>query len=223
MGCIKRWLSLSCLALACAAVALPATATAGKGRKHRSKKAKRGKRGKKGKWGKGKWGKGKRGKGKRGKGKKGKGGGGEDNEGGGEVELPGDGFGERWKVRGAGQRLHFTFGGAFIRDTAGIRGQFVLDVHPLAPTGTTLSLACRYTDFVDFIIEDNVATFEARGRCRRLDTAGEISMVDVHNEFRIVDNGDSGDLIDVEFVGTTGIAVPGGALDFGNLEVLGAY
>jgi len=121
-------------------------------------------------------------------------------------------------VEGAGQRLHFSFGGSVKLKGNKARGQFVLVVHPLAPQGSTLAVACKYNKFTEVTITAASATFRAEGRCERLLTNGTFEPFDAINVFQIV-NGDTTDSIDVNFVGPTGVAVPGGALDFGNFNL----
>ncbi len=121
-------------------------------------------------------------------------------------------------VEGAGQRLHFSFGGSVKLKGTKARGQFVLVIHPLAPQGTTLVVACKYNKFSNVVISAASATFRAEGRCERLMANGTFEPFDAINEFQIV-NGETVDSIDVNFVGPTGVAVPGGALEFGNFNL----
>ena len=165
----------------------------------------------KGKSPKGKGGKGWPGKGGKGKGGKGKGGKGK----GGKPKVIGT-------VSGAGQRMAFSFGGQLrARDDGSVKGKFYLSAHPLSPPGNMLNVSCIYNTFSEMTIEDDTATFRATGRCRRLNTDGSIDTIEAQNLIQIVDNG-SNDAIDVNFVGSTGIAVPGGTLSFGDFQVTGA-
>lgn len=121
-------------------------------------------------------------------------------------------------IEGAGQRLHFSFGGRIRLRNGRAMGNFGVVVHPLAPQGATLVVACRYTQFSNVSITAESATFRGEGRCERLLSNGNFESVPAVNDFQIV-NGDPNDSIDVNFVGDTGIAVPGGALDHGNFTL----
>jgi hypothetical protein len=120
-------------------------------------------------------------------------------------------------IEGAGQRLHFSFGGSVKLKGNKARGQFVLVAHPLAPQGNTLTIACKYKKFSEVVITAGSATFRAEGKCERLLSNGTFEPFDAINVFQLV-NGDTTDSIDVNFVGGSGIAVPGGALEFGNFN-----
>ena len=125
-------------------------------------------------------------------------------------------------VSGAGQRMAFSFGGQLrARDDGTVKGKFYLSAHPLSPPGNTLNVSCIYRSFSEMTIEGDTATFRASGRCRRLNTDGSIDTIEAQNLIQIVDNG-STDAIDVNFVGSTGIAVPGGTLSFGDFQITGA-
>jgi len=121
-------------------------------------------------------------------------------------------------VSGAGQRQAFSFGGKVKLKDGKAKGEFALVAHPLAPQGTTVSVACGYKLFTGVTITGNTATFTARGKCARILTSGEIETFAAINTFQIVDNA-AGDQIDVNFEGPSGIAVPAGALDFGDFAV----
>lgn len=121
-------------------------------------------------------------------------------------------------VAGAGQRLSFSFGGRIRLQGNKATGDFALVAHPLAPQGTTISVACRYKKFDQVTITGNSAVFRGMGKCTRLLNTGALESFDATNVFQIVDNPD-GDAIDVNFVGPTGIAVPGGSLEFGDFTV----
>lgn len=119
-------------------------------------------------------------------------------------------------MSGAGQRLSFSFGGKLkLRQDGSVKGKFILSAHPSSPAGNTLNVNCRFKEFSDVSITGGTATFRATGRCRRLNTDGTISSFKASNQFQIVDN-PAGDQIDVNFIGSSGIAVPAGALSFGN-------
>lgn len=122
------------------------------------------------------------------------------------------------RIEGAGQRLHFSFGGDIRLRGNKARGKFVLMVHPLAPQGTTVAVACKFTTFSNAVVTAASATFRGEGKCERLLTSGALESFDAVNDFQIV-NGDTVDSIDVNFVGPTGVAVPGGTLDFGGFTL----
>jgi hypothetical protein len=122
------------------------------------------------------------------------------------------------RIHGAGQRLHFSFGGNVRLRDGKAKGEFALVVHPPAPQGTTLSVACGYKLFTAVTITGNTATFTAHGLCARMFTDGRLEHFVATNTFQIVDNS-TGDQIDVNFSGPTGIAVPAGALSFGDFTV----
>jgi hypothetical protein len=140
---------------------------------------------------------------------------------GGQGNHPGGGGGgggaPEARIDGSGQRLHFTFGGSVRLRGNKAKGRFVLLVHPLAPQGNTLAVACRYTKFSEVTITAESASFRGAGKCERLLTDGTLEVVDAVNVFQIV-NGTTTDSIDVNFVGATGVAVPGGALEFGDFS-----
>jgi hypothetical protein len=121
-------------------------------------------------------------------------------------------------VKGAGQRLTFTFGGELTVKNGKAHGEFALVAHPIAPGGNTLNASCHYKMFSDVTIAGDTATFTAKGKCRRIMTDGEIESVEATNTFQIVDR-PSGDAISVSFVGSGGIAVPSGALEFGGFTI----
>lgn len=71
------------------------------------------------------------------------------------------------------------------------------------------------------ISKNNTATFKSLGICTGENESGEF-IINSDNLFTIVDNGDpvaGVDTIDVNSLGTGGIAVPGGAIDSGNFVV----
>ncbi len=122
------------------------------------------------------------------------------------------------RVEGSGQRLHFSFGGSVRLVGNQASGKFVLVIHPLAPQGNTLTVACKYNKFSEVTITPTAAMFRAEGKCERLLVTGALEPFDAINVFQIV-HGDQIDSIDVNFVGPTGVAVPAGALDFGNFTL----
>lgn len=130
----------------------------------------------------------------------------------------GGGGGPEAMIEGAGQRLHFSFGGRIRLRGDKATGNFGVVVHPLSPQGVTVVVACKYTQFSNVTISATSATFRGEGRCERLLSNGTFESLPAVNDFQIV-NGDPNDSIDVNFVGETGIAVPGGALDYGNFTL----
>ncbi|HWB79236.1 MAG TPA: hypothetical protein VG755_29950 [Nannocystaceae bacterium] len=122
-------------------------------------------------------------------------------------------------VKGAGQRLAFTFGGEVKLKNGKAKGEFVVSSHPLAPPGATLGVSCHYKDFSDVTIAGDTATFTGHGKCRRLGLDGTIEKFDGHNVFQIVDR-PSGDAISVTAAGSGGgLPVPAGTLEFGGFTV----
>lgn len=130
----------------------------------------------------------------------------------------GGGGGPTATLSGAGQRLTFSFGGNIQLRDGKAKGEFALVAHPIAPQGTTLNVACHYRVFSDVTIVGHTATFTGKGKCQRILTSGELEHFNATNVFQIVDN-PGGDAIDVNFVGGSGIAVPAGALEFGDFTV----
>jgi hypothetical protein len=146
-----------------------------------------------------------------GKGKDHHGGGGGDGGGGGNAPVA--------SIKGAGQRLTFSFGGEVKLKNGKAKGEFVLVAHPLAPGGTTLNVSCHYKEFSDVTIAGDTATFTGHGKCRSIMTNGDIEHAEAHNTFQIVDR-PSGDAIAVSIVGPGGgVAVPSGAREFGGFTI----
>lgn len=124
-------------------------------------------------------------------------------------------------IKGAGQRLTFTFGGEVKLKNGKAKGEFVVVSHPLAPPGDTLNVSCHYKAFTDVTIAGDTATFTGHGKCRRIALSGEIEHFEGHNVFQIVDR-PSGDAISVTAAtGSTGsgLPVPAGTLEFGGFTV----
>lgn len=135
---------------------------------------------------------------------------------------PGSGGGsEKTIVQGAGQRLHFSFGGRLVlnKTKSTMNGRFSIVVHPLSPTGATLNVACRYKHFTNLTITGNTVEVDARGKCTVLNTDGTLDTREADNHITIVDNPGGSDSIDVEFNGSTGIAIPGGTMSFGDFTI----
>jgi hypothetical protein len=120
-----------------------------------------------------------------------------------------------WQVSGWGTRNEFTFGGqVVIQPTGDVAGHFTIVID--LPDGT--HSACRYLRFYRGSVSRNVATFYGDGRCYS-PTYGWYTSV---NQFTVQDNGSPGagvDGIDVNFLGATGVAIPGGVLSSGDLTI----
>jgi hypothetical protein len=98
-----------------------------------------------------------------------------------------------------------------------VTGHFAIISHPLAPESSTrLVVSCRYNDFWDASLAGPRLEFSGKGNCKVLETDGDFETIQVKNRFVIVDNPAGADQIDVEFIGATGIMIPGGELAFGN-------
>src|SRR5262249_53982863 len=126
-------------------------------------------------------------------------------------------------VTGAGSRLHFSFGGTVTRvgQDHGT-GSFHIIVHPDSPEGSVVSVICTYRTFDNVQINGTTATFHSVGSGEVLYSDGTTSPFGADNTFGIIDNGATGagaDTIDVNFLGSTGISVPGGTLASGNFVV----
>ncbi len=118
---------------------------------------------------------------------------------------------------GAGQRLHFSFGGELtLRKNGNLQGEYVVVINPKAPNGTSLSAACRYTKFENAVLEGNKLHFRGKGECVLLSTSGKVQRIDAVNDFDLVDIPNGKDQINVDLVGATGIAVPAGEFEFGD-------
>jgi hypothetical protein len=117
-------------------------------------------------------------------------------------------LGNEWEVAGAVRELSAGEGS----------GHFTI-VHHLNPVFAPT--VCTYDTFDSVSITGNVASFDAFGVCRGESDFGEFEF-EAANHFTIVDNGEPGigaDTVDVNFLGPSGIAVPGGVIDSGNFQV----
>lgn len=95
------------------------------------------------------------------------------------------------------------------------RFEIVHLVPPFRPT------TCHYDTFSNVTIVGNTGSFDATGVCSGENEFGMFEFV-ANNHFTIVDNGEPGagvDVIDVNFLGPFGIAIPGGVIDSGNFQV----
>jgi len=119
---------------------------------------------------------------------------------------------------GAGQRLHFSFGGSIKlrNDNTKVSGNFMIIAHPAAPGGDTLSVVCTYHALSKATVEGTTLGFDAQGHCKTIMKSGEITKVPVTNHFTFVDNGATGDTIHVE--GDV-ISIPTGELSFGDFTL----
>jgi hypothetical protein len=120
-----------------------------------------------------------------------------------------DGWG-KWEVAGT----------VVLNGGGGATGHFTI-VRLLG--GTFRPTVCRYDTFTNVSIAGDTATFDAEGVCRGENEFGDFEFA-ATNHFTIVDNGEPGtgvDTVDVNFLGPSGIAVPGGVIDSGNFQVSG--
>jgi hypothetical protein len=85
-------------------------------------------------------------------------------------------------------------------------------------------LICGYDMFRRMLIIVNQIRFDASGTCEYTSESGRVEFP-AENRVVIIDNGEPGaghDKIDVNFLGSSGIAVPGGVIDGGNFQVVPA-
>lgn len=123
-------------------------------------------------------------------------------------------------VRGGADRGDFTVSGNLTKTAAGgLTGRFMIVLQPEVPDSATLAVSCTYTRFSNFVVRNNVASFDAAGQCTVLDEDGLLPGFAASNRFTITDLGAGPDLIDVNMYGAAGIAVPGGAVSYGDFTV----
>ena len=149
----------------------------------------------------------------------GSGGGSEDegSEGGGDAcELPN---GVESMVKGAGQRLSFTFAGKVWVRNGNPSGSFFLAFHPQSPGTAIVHVSCRYNEFSDVSISVDQTRFRMAGSCRQVFDDGRIESVAATNDV-IINNGET-DSVSIAAVGG-GLSVPPGALSFGNFQMSSA-
>jgi hypothetical protein len=128
-------------------------------------------------------------------------------------------------ITGGGTRLHdgwakWEVSGVVILNRAEWTGHFTI-VHHISPGFRPT--VCSYDTFGNVSIAGNTAVFDAEGVCSGESEFGEFEFA-ASNRFTIVDNGEPGvgaDTVDVNFLGPSGIAVPGGVIDSGNFRVGG--
>jgi hypothetical protein len=137
--------------------------------------------------------------------------------------LPAEAGGILAFVTGGGTKDQFSFAGRVIltsRESA--KGHFVIIVHHDVPDGNNVAATCVYKKFDQVTISGNTASFHSVGKCTLLVNDGSKVKFTSDNVFGIVDNGEPGtgtDTIDVNFLGPSGIAIPGGFLSGGNFVV----
>jgi len=126
-------------------------------------------------------------------------------------------------VTGSGNTPGFSIAGYVRMLKNGLpRGQFLIVVHRDVPEFTTAAVVCSYKTFDQVVIAANRATFHSVGTCVALTTAGLRQVFTSDNVFTILDGGEPGpanDAIDVNFLGASGVAVPGSVLLHGNFIV----
>lgn len=170
--------------------------------------------------------KGKKGKGKKGKGKKGKGKKGQKDEGGDSGSDSGSSFedtcelpsGVTSMVKGAGQRLSFTFGGKMWVRNGDASGKFFLSFHPQSPSTAIVNVTCSYDEFSNVEITNARAAFRMSGSCKQVFDDGRIERVNATNDV-IINNAET-DSVSIVTVGG-GLSVPAGSLSFGNFQMAG--
>jgi hypothetical protein len=126
-------------------------------------------------------------------------------------------------VTGSGNTPGFSIVGRLrLLKNGNARGSFLIIVHRDEPEFTTAAAVCSYRVFDNVVITNNVATFHSVGHCVALTTNGQQQSFTSDNVFGITDNGQPGpgaDTIDVNFLGASGVAIPGSALLHGNFIV----
>jgi len=137
--------------------------------------------------------------------------------------LPADAGGTLGFVTGGGTKDQFSLiGRVYLTNQGAAKGHFVILAHPDVPDGSTVAVTCVYRDFDSVTISGNSASFHSVGTCKILLTDGSTAKFTSDNVFSIIDNGEPGagtDAIDVNFLGASGIAIPGGFLSGGNFVV----
>lgn len=125
------------------------------------------------------------------------------------------------RIGGAGQRLHFSFGGELsLRANNQLAGDYVVVLAPQAPVGSMLAIMCRYRQFSDARLDNgNQLRFTGRGQCTRLALNGAVTQFNTVNDFTLVDNGAANDEIGMTMQGSTGISLPQGTLSHGDLTI----
>jgi hypothetical protein len=126
-------------------------------------------------------------------------------------------------VTGSGNTPGFSIVGRVrVLKSGRARGSFLIVVHRDQPEFTTAAAVCSYREFDNVVINNNLATFHSVGQCVALTTNGLQQSFTSDNVFSITDNGQpepGADSIDVNFLGPSGVAIPGGVLLHGNFIV----
>ncbi len=126
-------------------------------------------------------------------------------------------------VTGGGTKDQFSFAGrVYLTGNDTPKGHFIIIEHFDVPDGTTAAATCTYRTFDQVAINGNHASFHSVGKCKVLVTDGSAFQFTSDNVFSITDNGEPGagtDVIDVNFLGPGGIAIPGGVLSSGNFVI----
>ena len=126
-------------------------------------------------------------------------------------------------VTGSGNTPGFSIAGYVgLLKNGEARGQFLIVMHRDVPEFTTAAAVCSYSRFDQVVIGADRATFHSVGTCVALTTAGQRQVFTSDNVFTILDGGEPGpanDAIDVNFLGVSGVAVPGRFLLHGNFIV----
>ncbi len=119
-------------------------------------------------------------------------------------------------VRGAGQRLSFTFAGKVWVREGTPDGNFFLSFHPQSPGSAIVHVSCRYRDFTNVEITGARATFQMSGNCQQVFDDGRIVHVTATNNV-IINNAET-DSVSIVTVGP-GLSVPAGVMSFGNFQM----
>lgn len=119
----------------------------------------------------------------------------------------------RQSISGWARRGDYTLAGSLTREGTKTTGELVLLVYPSTPGGAS----CHFDSFHDVRFDAGRVTFEARGSCTSMPATGAPVTTDVDSRFTLVDG--VKDSFDVDKIGATGISVPGGTIDSGDLKI----
>ena len=122
-------------------------------------------------------------------------------------------------LRGAGQRLSFTFAGKIWTRQGNTSGNFFLAFHPQSPGTALVHVSCRYNEFSNVNIGSMQSSFRMEGSCRQVFDDGRIQTVSATNDV-VISNAET-DTVSITAVGG-GLAVSPGALSFGNFDMASA-
>lgn len=118
------------------------------------------------------------------------------------------------QLSGWGVRGDASFMGTIVQQPRGaLTGTFTIVILSPGAHPTT----CRYTQFTPLQINGSSWSFDGTGTCW-----GQYGPFAVANQFTFVDNGSPGaglDIVDVNFYGPVGVAIPGGSFDDGDITV----